>query len=335
MNWINSLSSVYLAEIATPVKPKVLLVTMPDMWDMTSGDLAPLRSVAQVDVVETKSMTQTQLAQKCAGYDHLMLNMDPLPFPDPEDMSKLTEKFYSHPGVKGLRSINVDMTDADFFSPKLAKRAGILLQTCPNAVTESVAESAITEILLHARGRHAAYTQGQTCQKLLDLKGKTAGVIGYGNIGRKVAAVLESLGMRVLVNDTNPRGISSTPLETVFSESAVITVHIPAIQKRTNISNEGMIGKKLLNLCRGTILVNLATDTIVDQDALVDAIHAKKISGYSVEPGRAHTKKLKKIPQVHISPCSYDSDESRQNVKSIWIQNTISTIRGTPQNAWN
>jgi len=335
MNWINLVSSVYLSEIANPVKPKVLLVTTPGMWDMTSADLSTLRSIAQVDVLETKQITEIQLAKKCRGYTHLMLNMDPLPFPDPNRMEKLTEAFYSDPAVKGLRSLNVDMTDADFFSTKLAKRAGILLQTTPNAVTESVVESTITEILLHARGRHIAYTQNKTCEKLIDLKGKTAGVIGYGNIGKKVAAILQALGMRVLVNDINTAGIVSTPLKTIFSESTVITVHIPAIQKRTNISNTGLIEKNLLNLCSSTILVNLATDIIVDQTALLDAINTKKIVGYSVEPGREHTNKLKKIPEVHISPCSYDSAESRENVKSIWIQNTISTIRGTPQNTWN
>lgn len=335
MNLITTLSSTYLTEIAGVKRPKVLLVTAPNMWGMTPGDLAPLRSVATVDVVETEKINETQLAQRCAGYDHLMLNMDPMPFPDPESMDKLTEKFYNHPGVRGLKTVNVDMTDGDFFNPKLAKRAGILLQTTPNAVTESVAESTITEILLHARGRHAAYTEDKTCEKGIDLKGKTAGIIGYGNIGRKVAAVLEALGMRVLVNDINTKGIGSTSLETVFAESVVISVHVPAIQKGSNISNIGMIGKKLLNLCTGTILVNLATDIIVDQTALVEAITAKKILGYSVESGRARTKKLEKIPQVHLSPCSFDSDESRQNVKSIWIQNTISAIRGVPQNLWN
>lgn len=335
MNWVSSVSSVYLKEVAGTSSARVLLITMPGMWDMTSEDLAPLRSIATVDIIETKKITEIELAEKCEGYDHLMLNMDPMPFPNPEAMEKLTKKFYSHPGVRKLKTLNVDMTDGDFFNPKLAKQAGIILQTCPDAVTESVAESTITEILLHVRGRHIAYTQGKTCEKLIDLKGKVAGIIGYGNIGKKVGEVLKCFGMKVLANDINPQGIESTPLETIFKESKVICIHIPAIQKGTNISNIGIINKKLLNLCKETVLINLATDIIVDQRSLVEAIREKKIIGYSVESGREHTKKLEKIPEVHISPCSYDSVESRQNVKKIWIQNTISAIRGFAQNQWN
>jgi lactate dehydrogenase-like 2-hydroxyacid dehydrogenase len=81
-------------------------------------------------------------------------------------------------------------------------------------------------------------------------------------------------------------------------------------------------------------LINLATDIIVDTNDLIDAIKSDKIIGYSVEPGRAITDKLKKYPQVHISPCSYDSDESRKNVKSTWINNMITAIKGHPENVW-
>ena len=61
---------------------------------------------------------------------------------------------------------------------------------------------------------------------------------------------------------------------------------------------------------------------------------SKKIIGYSVEPGRKITEKLKKYPEVHISPCSYDSDESRTNVKNIWVENMVSALKGNPKNIW-
>ena len=81
-------------------------------------------------------------------------------------------------------------------------------------------------------------------------------------------------------------------------------------------------------------MINLATDIIVDNDDLIQAIKSNKISGYSVEPGRKVTDKLKKYPQVHISPCSYDSPESRENVKKIWIENMVSALRNKPNNVW-
>ena len=150
MNWIRDLSHTYLLlseeTKATNKKPNVLLIgqsgMIKDVWELKNSHLAPLKEIANVDLVLVDSMTETELAEKCLGYDYLMLNMDFLPS-YPDKMDKLTSKFYNHPNIRGLKGINVDMTDADFFSPKLAKQKGILLQTSPNAVTRSVAESAV------------------------------------------------------------------------------------------------------------------------------------------------------------------------------------------------
>lgn len=339
MNWIKSVSKTYITEVLKLKKPKVLLIgktsMLKDVWQLKTSDLTELKQLADVNVVTVDKMSEEQLAEKCDGYDYLMLNMDFLPFPDPNNMSKLTEKFYNHAGIKNLKGINVDMTDADFFSPLIAKKKGIIIQDTPNAVSRSVAESTVCEILLHAKGRHIAYAENETCTKGLNLNGKVAGVIGHGNIGKTVGTILEGMGMNVLYNDIKLKKSDNVPLETIFKQADVITIHIPAHQPYTGQTNEGFIDSKLLNLCKGTILVNLATDIIVDTDSVIQAIKSGKITGYSVEPGRKVTDKLKNIKEVHISPCSFDSDESRKNVVRIWIQNMISMIQGNPQNIWN
>ena len=328
-------------------KPNVLLIEWKTgtnekkgLWEITEEDLAPLNKICNLDYIRTESMSETQLAEKCKNQDYLMLNMDFLPS-YPNKMEKLTEKFYNNKNIKNLKGINVDMTDADFFSPEECKKRNIILQTCPDAVTQSVAESTITEILLHSRQRHLAYNDqinkdDVECRKGINLDGKTAGIIGYGHIGKTVADILRGFGMNVLVNDVNTNlGMEITPLKTMFKNADVISIHIPAIENNsTNKSNEGLIDKSLLNLCKGTILINLATDIIVDTNDLIDALKSNKITGYSVEPGREITNKLKQYPQVHISPCSYDSDESRNNVKTTWINNMISAIKGHPENVW-
>ena len=331
MGWLKTALN---TEVLGVKKPKVLLITKPGMWDLTAKHLVPLRALATVDLFQVKSMTEEQLAKKCDGYDHLMLNMDFLPFPDLNKMDKLTDKFYNHSEIKSLKSINVDMTDADFFSPILAKQKGILIQTCPNVVTRSVAESTVCEITLHAKQRHLAYVADQQCLKTMQLYGKTAGIIGHGNIGKAVGKILSAMGMTVLYNDIKESKDKTTPIEKIFRESAVISIHIPAIQKTSNKSNIGFIDSKLLELCKGTILINLSTDIIVDSASLISALNAEKIIGYSVEAGRKVTEKLKKYKQVHIAPCSFDSDESRKTVRSTWIQNTVSMIKGTPENIW-
>ena len=325
-------------------KPKVLLIEVEagdkeakGIWGIREEDLKELKSISDLDYIQVKSMTEEELADKCAGYDYLMLNMDFLPS-YPDKMEKLTKKFYSKSGVKNLKGINVDMTDADFFSPWECQKLGITLQTCPDAVTDSVAESTVSEILLHARMRHLAYQdeisgKNVECRKGINLRGKTAGIIGYGHIGKQVAKMLRGIGMNVLVHDVKDAGMKN--LENIFKEACVISVHLPALQNnKENTSNINMIDSKLLNLCNECILINLATDIIVNTDDLISAIKSGKIIGYSYEPGRKVSEKLKKYPVVHVSPCSYDSDESRDNVKRIWINNMISLIKGKPENVW-
>ena len=327
-------------------KPRVLLIEVEagdkeskGLWGIREEDLRELKSICDLDYVQVKSMTEEELADKCAGYDYLMLNMDFLPS-YPDKMEKLTKKFYSKKSIKNLKGINVDMTDADFFSPWECQKLGITLQTCPDAVTDSVAESSVSEILLHARMRHLAYQdeisgKAVECRKGINLRGKTAGVIGYGHIGKQVAKMLRGIGMNVLVHEVENASVESSSLEKIFKEACVISVHAPALQNnKDNTSNIDLIDSKLLNLCNECILINLATDIIVNTDDLISAIESGKIIGYSYEPGRKVSDKLKKYPEVHVSPCSYDSDESRDNVKRIWINNMISMIKGKPNNVW-
>jgi phosphoglycerate dehydrogenase-like enzyme len=346
-NWIKSLTQTYITEILKPKKPNVLLIGqtiwVKDHWGLKNSDLIPLKEIANIDLVLVDdTMTETELAEKCLGYEYLMLNMDFLST-YPEKMERLTHKFYNHPNIRGLKCINVDMTDADFFSPKLAKQKEIAIQTCTDAVTRSVAESAVTEILLHAKQRHLAYQdeisgQDVQCRKGINLFRKNAGIIGFGHIGKAVGEILSGMGMNIFYNDIDKmKPGKMISLEEMFKKCDVITIHIPALQKKSNISNIGMIDSKLLNLCKGTILINLATDIIVDADDLLKAIDSGKIIGYSVESGRKITNKLQRKKQIHYisPPCSWNSSESRKNVLNVWIQNMISAIQGTPINLWN
>ena len=337
---IAALPTTEFVDLETKRPSRILIASKPGMWNMSETDLAPLREVAEVDYVTIESMSELELGAMCSGYDALMLNMDFLPA-YPDKMERLTEVFYNSPGTKDLKVLNTDMTDADFFSPTIAKYKGIVIQTCADAVTNSVAESAIAEILMHAhkrfipesfldRGERPGHAMG------LNLRGKTAGILGYGNIGSKVASILSAFGMKVLVNDIKDISpMTNTPIDDIFQQSDIISIHIPAVQRYSDISNVGLIDDGLLSLCSNTIMINLATDIIVDHDSLTKALETGKISGYSVEPGRPITDSLREYDSVHISPSSYDTPESEENVKRIWIDNMVSAVIGRHQNMWH
>jgi len=343
-NWIKSLSESYITEVLKQKKPKVLIVTLDNIWNITSEDLKPLKQVAEVEWFQTKNLSQEKLAEKCRGYQHLMINVDAIES-DPSKMERLDEKFYNHDAIKDLISLNQDMTDSDYFNPHIGIKNGLIIQECPNTTTESVAESTICEILLHTRHRHLAYVdqlkkENVECRTGINLKGKVAGIVGYGNIGSRVADILRGFGMNILVYDIKNVQHEITPIEKLFEKSDVISIHIPSLL-RSGKSNKNFIDSNLLNKCKGSILINLATDIIVDPVAAASALKSKKLTAYSTQSdysgefAKKYISKFKGIDEFHLSPCSFDSKESRENIKRVWINNTVSMIQGNPQNIWN
>lgn len=311
-------------------KPKTLIVTVAGMID--KKDLAPLKAVSQVDYHEVKSISEDALAKKCSGYDYLMLNMDSLPL---KDNLKLTPKFYSNKSLGGLRLISLDMTGMDMFSPDEAEKNGIKFKNINDYSTESVAESVLAEVLLHARQRHLGYMdmvkgKDQEARKGMNLLNKTAGVIGYGNIGSRVGDLLKGIGMNVMAWDPFPKaGLEVHSLAKIFDKADVICVLAKTILEGKD-SNVDMIDYDLMKRSKGAILVNLANVNLVSMDGLKRALKSGTISAYSYqkEYGSGKKDKIESIPNVHVCPPNaWDSDESREDLKKAWMDNVIKDIK--------
>lgn len=316
-------------------KPKTLIVTISGM--IGENDLISLRKRSDVEYFETSTISESELADKCAGYSYLMLNMDVVP--KTGDL-KLTEAFYSHPNVRNLKTIAVDMTGMDYFSPKAAASAGVRLQNIPHYSSQSVAESILSEVLLHSRQRHLAYVdeikqQEVVARKGINLVGRTAGIVGYGSIGSTVARLLSRLDMKVVVWNRSPKpGVNFVSLEELFSKSDVICVTMKTVTEGVG-ANTKIIGANLLELCNGTIIVNLANESLVDSSAMKDALSKGKVSAYSVEASTDTRNKLGSHPNIHIAPHNaWNSDESMQTLRDVWVANVISVIEGNPQNVY-
>lgn len=316
-------------------KPKILVVTIPEMIGET--DMIPLRECSDVDYCELQSIAEADLAEKCGGYDYLMLNMDVVP---KTGNLKLTAAFYAHPAVQNLKTIAVDMTGMDYFSPKAAAAAGVMLQNIPHYTSRSVAETILAEVLLHSRQRHLAYVDEIKQQPVLARKGinlinRTAGIVGYGSIGSTVAGLLDALGMKVLVWNRSPKpGVNSVSLAQLFEKSDVICVSLKTIHEGEG-ANAGMIDAHLLGRCHGAIIVNLANESLVDTKAMADALSSGKVAAYSVEASSNLRNALGSHPNVHFAPSNaWNSNESMQILRDVWVANVLSVIVGKPQNVY-
>jgi glycerate dehydrogenase len=316
-------------------KVNTLVATIPGM--IGDADLAPLRAKSEVRYCERESISEAELAEMCAGFDCLMLNMDVVP---KQGSVKLTERFYDSPAVRRLKTIAIDMTGMDYFSPGAARSAGVQLQNIPHYSSRSVAESILAEVLLHSRQRHLAYQDvllgaPVKARKGINLLGRTAGIVGYGSIGETIGELLAAVGMNVVVWNRSPKSTAKQiGLPELFDASDVICVCLKTVHSGEQ-RNVGVIDRALLSRCKGSIVVNLANELLVDANAMLVALNEGKVTGYSVEASPAYRQVLQSHPSVHFAPSNaWDSDESMATLRSVWVQNVISTIDGAPQNVY-
>jgi len=311
-------------------KPKTIIVTIAGMIEQK--DLGPLKAVSDVKYHEVKSISEDALAKKCEGYDYLMINMDALPL---QGKVKLSDSFYSKDSVKNLKMISVDMTGMDYFSPDAAEKNEVKLKGISDYSTESVAESVLAEVLLHSRQRHMAYIdlvkgKKQEARKGINLLNKTAGIIGYGNIGSRVGDLLKGIGMNVMAWDPFPKaGLEVHSMKKIFDKADVICVLAKTILEGKD-SNVDLVDYELMKRSNGAILINLANPSLVSKDGLYRAIKSGAISAYSYqkEYGSDKKDKIDSLPNVHVCPPNaWDSDESREELKKEWMGNIIQDIK--------
>jgi glycerate dehydrogenase len=308
---------------------QVLVATIPGMIEEV--DLEPIRKLASVKYHEADSISQSELARMCSGYDVLMLNYDII--------GKLDANFYADPNVQSLVAISTDITGMDWSTPAEAKEQGVTLQHIPHYSTESVAETTLFEVLLHSRQRLLGFRDmikglDPEGRQGINLKGRTAGIVGFGSIGQRVSEMLGAIGMNVKVWNRSARpGLQIVSLKDIFDSSDVICLTMATEMAGTD-SNRGLVSQDLLSGCKEAIIINLAGPHLVNTDDMVTALKTGRVSGYSVEgTDELKNSELATLPQVHLPPHnSWKSPESLENLKNIWISNTISALEGHPEN---
>ena len=312
-------------------QPKTIIVTIKGM--IQESDFAELKKVSEVKYVELEKISQEELASLVKEYDYLMLNYDVV--------QKLDSAFWSHSSVKKLKGISCDMTGMGWANPQLAEKEGVLVMNTPGYSTESVAESILLETLLHSRKIHEAYKdmirgEEPKTRKGFNLAGKTVGIIGLGNIGKRLTELFNGVGAKVIAWNRTLRKVSnvtSVSLKEVFTNSDVICLAIKT-EKGEN-STEEIVNKEVCNSAKkGQILINLASASLVNHDDLYDAIQAGRIAGYSATRNETLKKhKIASLDCVSLPPASaWMSDESLAELRRIWVENIISTIKGKPTN---
>ncbi|WP_270938116.1 phosphoglycerate dehydrogenase [Falsiroseomonas oryzae] len=200
---------------------------------------------------------------------------------------------------------------------RAAARRGVAVFNAPFSNTRSVAELTLAESVMLLRGivdkSNAAHQGGwdKSAANSWEMRGKTLGIVGYGNIGSQLSVLAEAFGMRVIYFDHTgklPHGNAQpvASLAELLRQADVVTLHVPETPETI-----GMIGAaELAQMKPSAILINNARGTVVDVDALAAALREKRILGaavdvFPVEPkrnGEAFESPLQGLPNVLLTP---------------------------------
>ncbi len=236
-----------------------------------------------------------------------------------------------------VRLICIVATGTDVVDLQGAKELGVTVCNCQAYGTDSVVQHVFSLMLaLHTNllSYHAAVQAGQwqTAAQfcfldypIVELKGRTLGIIGYGTLGRGIAEIAKAFGMRVVIarRPGNPPD-DRPPLAEMLSKVDVLTLHCPLSEQTRNL-----IDTQAFSLMKPTaILINCARGGIVDERALVEALQTKKIAGaavdvLTVEPPRDSNLLLEaKLPNLIITPhIAWASREARQRILDQTVEN--------------
>ncbi|HSD58545.1 MAG TPA: NAD(P)-dependent oxidoreductase, partial [Methanotrichaceae archaeon] len=175
------------------------------------------------------------------------------------------------------------------------------------------------------------------------LAGKTIGVIGAGDIGKRVMQIAHSFNMNVISTTAHPSsereeelGVKFVTLDDLLKESDIVTLHIPLTPDTVH-----MIDARELELMKPTaILINTSRGKIVNEEALIDTLRKKKIAGaaldvFEKEPLKADSP-LMKLDNLVLTPhIAYLSEETTDMCADIFTENVEMFLKGKPQNVVN
>lgn len=247
-----------------------------------------IESIGELTVYKTT--VPEQIPERIKNADVIVLN-------------KLKLGAHNLGGTENLKLICVTATGYDNIDTDYCRKRGIGVANIVGYSTNSVAQLTIAlalELVMRLPVytkfvRSGEYTRSGVANRLepafCELAGKTWGIVGMGNIGKKVAKIAEAFGCRVICTKRKPeQGLTVVSLDELMRTADVISVHLP-------LSNEtkGLISRELLSLMKPTaVIVNAARGAVFDEAALAELIENGSIAGaasdvYSTEPfGEEH-----------------------------------------------
>ena len=252
-----------------------------------------------------------------------------------------------------IKYIGILATGYDFVDIDAAREKGITVTNVPGYGTYSVAQMAfahILEICQNVAAHTASIKKGEWTKKvwsyykypLIELYGKTIGIIGYGKIGQEVSKIALSFGMKVLAFDLNKKishennEVIFVELDELYKKSDIIRLHCPLFESNRHMVNKDSIAK----MKDGVIIINTSRGGLISDEDLADALNSGKVYAagidvFSIEPVERNNP-LINAKNAFLTPhVGWAPREARIRLFKIAIQNLDSYLKGKCINVVN
>jgi glycerate dehydrogenase len=302
---------------------------------------AGLEKLGELTVYDRTSPTDPKEAiEKIGDAEAVFTNKTPLP----------AEVINACPSIK---FICVTATGYNIIDVNAAKARRIPVCNVPAYGTAAVGQFAIALLLeiCHRIGHHDKAVHEGRWEKsshwcfwdfpLIELEGKTMGIIGFGRIGQRTGAIAKAMGMKIIAHDTvitddGKKIAEYVGLDRLLSESDVISLHCPLFPETREIINKDNIAK----MKDGVIIINNSRGQLVAEKDLADALNSGKVYAAGLDVVSAEPVKgdnpLLKAKNCFITPhISWAPKETRERLMDIAVGNLAAFIKGTPENVVN
>ncbi|HEY1373693.1 MAG TPA: D-2-hydroxyacid dehydrogenase [Candidatus Binatia bacterium] len=256
------------------------------------------------------------------------------------------------PEARSLKFIAEAATGTDNIDLAAARERGLAVANVPGYAAQSVAQFTIA-LILELATRAGGYMDVVRCGHweespiytrldfpTTELAGKKLGIVGYGNIGRRVAEMARALGMEVLV--ARRPGAKETkaarlPLDKLLAEVDFLSLHAPLTPATKNLIDAAALAR----MKTGAFLVNTARGALVDEDALIDALRNKRLAGAALDvisrepPPADHPiiHAAKELDNLLVTPhCAWSAREARERLLGEVAENILAFLNGRERN---
>lgn len=285
-------------------------------------------SESAVKHFRSEGYTQVEKINKSLSEDDLAKEIKDVHILGIRSKTRITKNILD--AAKKLQAIGCFCAGVNQVDLKEATKQGVVVFNAPYSNTRSVAELVIGAAIMLLRrvpDKDKAAHNGlwaKDSKGSYELRGKTMGIIGYGNIGMQVSVMAEVLGMKVLFYDEQTRlplgnAENAKSIKELMGNSDVVTLHMPETPSTKNFINK----TSLKNFKKGCILINFARGKLIDAEALKEAILEGDIGGAAIdvfpdEPekkGEPFHSVLQNVPNVMLTPhIGGSTEEAQENI---------------------